>query len=71
AVRLAGGPSAATSAADLRRHLADDLDAPSALAAVDRWVDHALSVVAEDREDEGTAPDVFRRAVDALLGIVL
>ncbi|WP_329234600.1 cysteine--1-D-myo-inosityl 2-amino-2-deoxy-alpha-D-glucopyranoside ligase [Actinoallomurus sp. NBC_01490] len=71
AARLAGGPSAASLVADVRRHLADDLDAPSALGAVDRWVDHALSVVAEDREDEGTAPDLFRLAVDALLGIAL
>jgi len=55
----------------VRRHLADDLDAPSALAAVDRWVDHALSVVAEDREDEATAPDLFRFTVDSLLGVAL
>jgi L-cysteine:1D-myo-inositol 2-amino-2-deoxy-alpha-D-glucopyranoside ligase len=55
----------------MRRQLSDDLDAPAALAAADRWVDHALSVVAEDREDEHTAPDVFRLTVDSLLGIAL
>jgi L-cysteine:1D-myo-inositol 2-amino-2-deoxy-alpha-D-glucopyranoside ligase len=71
AARLAGGPSATALVADLRRHLADDLDAPAALDAVDRWVDHALSVAADDREDAGTAPDLFRLAVDAMLGIAL
>jgi L-cysteine:1D-myo-inositol 2-amino-2-deoxy-alpha-D-glucopyranoside ligase len=69
--QLAGGPAAHDLVADVRRHLADDLNAPAAVAAVDRWVDHALSVVAEDREDEGGAPDVFRLTVDSLLGIAL
>ncbi len=65
------GPAARGLVADVRRHLADDLNAPAALAAVDAWVDHALSVVAEDREDEGAAPDLFRLTADALLGIAL
>ena len=38
AVDLAAGPPAEQVLADVRRHLADDLDAPAALAAVDRWV---------------------------------
>ena len=71
AAQLAGGPAAQDLVAELRRHLSNDLDAPAALAAADRWVDHALSVVAEDREDEHTAPDVFRLTVDSLLGIAL
>ncbi|HZE34258.1 MAG TPA: cysteine--1-D-myo-inosityl 2-amino-2-deoxy-alpha-D-glucopyranoside ligase [Actinoallomurus sp.] len=71
AALLAGGPPVHEVAAEVRRHLANDLDAPSALAALDRWVDHALSVVAEDREDEGAAPELFGRIVDALLGIAL
>jgi L-cysteine:1D-myo-inositol 2-amino-2-deoxy-alpha-D-glucopyranoside ligase len=71
AAQLAGGPPVHEVVAGVRRHLANDLDAPSALAALDRWVDHALSVVAEDREDDGDAPDLFRRTVDSLLGIKL
>jgi hypothetical protein len=34
-------------------------------------VDHALSVVAEDREDEAAAPGLFRLTVDSLLGVAL
>ena len=71
AALLAGGPPVGEVVAEVRRHLANDLDAPSALATLDRWVDHALSVVAEDREDEGGAPGLFGRTVDALLGIAL
>jgi L-cysteine:1D-myo-inositol 2-amino-2-deoxy-alpha-D-glucopyranoside ligase len=71
AALLAGGPPVEEVVAEVRRHLANDLDAPSALAALDRWVDHALSVVAEDREAEGGAPELFGRTVDALLGIAL
>lgn len=45
----------------LREALANDLDAPAALAAVDAWA-------AADGED-GEAPAVARTAVDALLGV--
>ncbi|MET7421890.1 cysteine--1-D-myo-inosityl 2-amino-2-deoxy-alpha-D-glucopyranoside ligase [Dactylosporangium sp. NPDC005555] len=51
----------------LRERLADDLDAPGALAAVDAWVDATLADAGEDRD----APAVLRLAVDALLGIKL
>jgi L-cysteine:1D-myo-inositol 2-amino-2-deoxy-alpha-D-glucopyranoside ligase len=71
ASRLAGGPAAGEVVAAVRRHLADDLDAPAALAAVDRWAGHALSVVAEDRESEAAAPELVRLTVDALLGVAL
>ncbi|HEX2316549.1 MAG TPA: cysteine--1-D-myo-inosityl 2-amino-2-deoxy-alpha-D-glucopyranoside ligase, partial [Thermomonospora sp.] len=43
AVRLPAGPPAATVAAEVRRHLAHDLDAPAALVAVDRWAEQALA----------------------------
>jgi L-cysteine:1D-myo-inositol 2-amino-2-deoxy-alpha-D-glucopyranoside ligase len=51
----------------IREALADDLDAPSALAAVDRWADLQLSHGGE----LAGAPGVVARAVDALLGVRL
>jgi L-cysteine:1D-myo-inositol 2-amino-2-deoxy-alpha-D-glucopyranoside ligase len=71
AVLLPAGPPAEECVARVRRHLADDLDAPAAVTAVDRWVDHALSVTAEDRESDTGAPGRVRATADALLGIAL
>ena len=51
----------------VREALADDLDAPAALAAVDRWVQEQLT---RGGTVEG-APGVVSRAVDALLGVRL
>ena len=51
----------------VRRHLADDLDAPAALAAVDRWVTEAE----RDRGTDESAPGLVSRAVNALLGVRL
>jgi len=67
AVDLATGPPAEQMLADVRRHLADDLDAPAALAAVDRWVTGALA----RGGDAVDAPPLVRRTVDALLGVKL
>ncbi|MEC4016703.1 cysteine--1-D-myo-inosityl 2-amino-2-deoxy-alpha-D-glucopyranoside ligase [Streptomyces sp. H27-D2] len=52
---------------EIREALADDLDSPKALAAVDRW---ALAQTSGDGTDEG-APGLASRAVDALLGVAL
>ncbi|MFF4371030.1 cysteine--1-D-myo-inosityl 2-amino-2-deoxy-alpha-D-glucopyranoside ligase [Streptomyces sp. NPDC001594] len=52
---------------EVREALARDLDAPAALAAVDRWVEAQL---ASDETDE-TAPGLVSRTVDALLGVAL
>jgi L-cysteine:1D-myo-inositol 2-amino-2-deoxy-alpha-D-glucopyranoside ligase len=71
AVLLPAGPPADDVVAQIRRHLADDLDAPAALAAVDRWAGHALSVADEDREIDHAAPARIRAAADALLGVAL
>jgi L-cysteine:1D-myo-inositol 2-amino-2-deoxy-alpha-D-glucopyranoside ligase len=71
AVRLPAGPHADGTIAELRRHLAADLDAPAAIAAVDQWADHALSVVDEGRDTDIAGPQRIRVAVDALLGIAL
>ncbi|AXE25722.1 cysteine--1-D-myo-inosityl 2-amino-2-deoxy-alpha-D-glucopyranoside ligase [Streptomyces globosus] len=52
---------------EVRAALADDLDAPAALAAVDRWVDAQNAADGDDT----TAPGVVSRTVDALLGVAL
>ena len=67
AVSRPSGPPAAATLDGLRRHLADDLDAPGALAVVDRWAAQA------ERRDgtDMAAPGIVSRAVNALLGIRL
>ncbi|MER5933129.1 cysteine--1-D-myo-inosityl 2-amino-2-deoxy-alpha-D-glucopyranoside ligase [Streptomyces sp. NPDC002054] len=52
---------------EVREALADDLNAPAALAAVDHWVERQLVT---DGEDE-SAPGLVSRTVDALLGVAL
>ncbi|MGY1653773.1 cysteine--1-D-myo-inosityl 2-amino-2-deoxy-alpha-D-glucopyranoside ligase [Geodermatophilus sp. SYSU D01119] len=63
--RAAGAPAAPVLAA-LRERLADDLDSPGAIAAVDAWA--AATLAGEGETDDG-APAVVADAVDALLGI--
>ncbi|MDN5917735.1 MAG: cysteine--1-D-myo-inosityl 2-amino-2-deoxy-alpha-D-glucopyranoside ligase [Pseudonocardia sp.] len=67
ALTLDAGPSAEHLVSRLRTHLADDLDTPGALAAVDAWTDEALS----RRGTDTYAPGSAREALDALLGIVV
>lgn len=67
AVRRPAGPAAGPVAEEVRRRLAGDLDAPAALAAVDRWAERAA---AGDGGDPA-APARIRALVDALLGIAL
>ncbi|MEU2365874.1 cysteine--1-D-myo-inosityl 2-amino-2-deoxy-alpha-D-glucopyranoside ligase [Streptomyces noursei] len=67
AVSRPDGPPAEALLEELRAALADDLDAPAALAAVDRW---AASQQDGGGTDEG-APGLVSRAVDALLGVAL
>ena len=67
AVARPDGPPATALLEEVREALARDLDAPAALAAVDRWV-------ARQHEQGGTdpgAPGVVSRTVDALLGVAL
>ncbi|GHI84537.1 cysteine--1-D-myo-inosityl 2-amino-2-deoxy-alpha-D-glucopyranoside ligase [Streptomyces xanthophaeus] len=52
---------------EVREALADDLDAPAALAAVDRWVECQLASGGDDE----SAPGLVSRTVDALLGVAL
>ena len=67
AVSRPDGPPADEVLARVRARLADDLDAPGALAAVDEW--------AEVQESSGGtdagAPGVISRMADALLGVAL
>jgi len=63
AVARDAAPDGAELVAALRAHLADDLDTPGALAAVDAWA-------AADGSDAG-APGLVRDAVDALLGVAM
>ena len=60
-----GAPPAESTVAALRERVADDLDTPGALAAVDAWAALAL---AEGGSDLGAA-GVVARAADALLGV--
>jgi L-cysteine:1D-myo-inositol 2-amino-2-deoxy-alpha-D-glucopyranoside ligase len=67
AVSRPDGPPAETLVEELRDALADDLDAPAALAAFDRW-----AALQEERGGTDTgAPGLASRAVDALLGVAL
>ena len=70
-----GGPDPATLVAQVRAAVSDDLDAPRALEAVDRWADLALSYGQPGGLTDGDviegAPGVAARTVDALLGVRL
>ena len=63
-----GGPDAAATLAAVRGAVADDLDTPRALAAVDEWA--TLALAGSQAPVEG-APGVVARTVDALLGVRL
>ncbi|RFU87230.1 cysteine--1-D-myo-inosityl 2-amino-2-deoxy-alpha-D-glucopyranoside ligase [Streptomyces triticagri] len=67
AVSRPDGPSAEALVDEIRSALADDLDSPAALLAVDRWAERQ----ADTGGDEEGAPGVVSRAVDALLGVAL
>ncbi len=67
ATALPAGPDATDVVARLRRYLADDLDTPKALAALDGWCTDALEYGGDDPD----APGAVAAAVDALLGVDL
>ena len=67
AVSLHSAPPGADVVAEVRRQLADDLDAPAAVIAVDRWAAEAVRVGGRDV----AAPALIRTAVSALLGVKL
>ncbi|GFG75600.1 cysteine--1-D-myo-inosityl 2-amino-2-deoxy-alpha-D-glucopyranoside ligase [Mycobacterium botniense] len=67
ATALPAGPAAEDVIARVRRYLADDLDTPKALAALDGWAADALEYGGDDKD----APALVAKAVDALLGVAL
>jgi L-cysteine:1D-myo-inositol 2-amino-2-deoxy-alpha-D-glucopyranoside ligase len=67
AVAATTGPSGTAVLAGVRERLADDLDAPGALAVVDAWADASLA----GDGDDSSAPALVRATVDALLGVLL
>jgi L-cysteine:1D-myo-inositol 2-amino-2-deoxy-alpha-D-glucopyranoside ligase len=71
AVSLPTGPDATAVLAQVRERLADDLDAPGALAAVDAWASQALGAGSARPDGDEKAPALVRDLVDALLGVAL
>jgi len=67
ATALPAGPDAADVIARVRGYLADDLNTPKALAALDGWATDALEYGGHDP----AAPRAVATAVDALLGVDL
>jgi L-cysteine:1D-myo-inositol 2-amino-2-deoxy-alpha-D-glucopyranoside ligase len=64
---LPAGPDAGDVVARVRQYLADDLDTPKALAALDGWTTDALEYGGHDAE----APRTVAALSDALLGVEL
>ena len=71
AVSAPGAPAADAVLSGLRRHLADDLDAPGALAVVDRWAEDTRLRGGGPGAEDTTAGPLVRDAVLALLGVRL
>ncbi|GAA2020536.1 cysteine--1-D-myo-inosityl 2-amino-2-deoxy-alpha-D-glucopyranoside ligase [Pseudokineococcus marinus] len=75
AVAMPQGPDAARVLDGVRSRLADDLDAPGALAVVDAWVDaqlaQDLSHAPGDPQGDAAAPALVADVVEALLGVPL
>ena len=61
------GPNAIPTLEAVRAALSDDLDAPRALNAIDRWVERQRT----QGGDDPSAPGLIARLADALLGIAL
>ncbi|MEV4748485.1 cysteine--1-D-myo-inosityl 2-amino-2-deoxy-alpha-D-glucopyranoside ligase [Streptosporangium amethystogenes subsp. fukuiense] len=67
AAGLQTGPDADVVLDRVRARMADDLDAPGALAVIDDWAERALSEGGRDPD----APLLVRRIADTLLGVAL
>ena len=64
------GPSGEAFLTAVRDRLTDDLDSPGALRLADEWADQTLTP-SPDIPTDPTAPALFSRTLDALLGIRL
>lgn len=67
ATALPAGPDATDVLARVRTYLADDLNTPKALVALDAWCTEAL----DDGGSDAQAPEIVASAIDALLGVAL
>lgn len=67
ATSMPGGPDATDVIGRVRRYLADDLNTPKVLAALDGWADDAIGYGGHDP----AAPRLVADAIDALLGVTL
>jgi len=67
AVAKPTGPPAQPVLRQVRDRLADDLDAPGALSAVDAWA----AAVVSGQGDDPASPEIVRQTVDTLLGVEL
>ena len=65
ALSVDGAPDSEDVVEQVRRHVADDLDTPGALVAVDRWAKECLTRGGGDPTSAG----VLARALDAILGV--
>ena len=65
ALSVNSAPASEETIERVRRHVADDLDVPGALDAVDRWAKECLSRGGHD----ATSAGVLARALDAILGV--
>jgi L-cysteine:1D-myo-inositol 2-amino-2-deoxy-alpha-D-glucopyranoside ligase len=69
AVQAPAGPDGQAVLDRVRERLADDLDTPAAIAAIDRWA--RTTVERSSDSDDPTAPRLVADIADALLGIQL
>jgi L-cysteine:1D-myo-inositol 2-amino-2-deoxy-alpha-D-glucopyranoside ligase len=71
AVALPGAPSAESVLVGVRSHLSDDLDAPGALAVIDRWADDTRLRAGGPGAEDAAAGSLVRDVALALLGVRL
>jgi L-cysteine:1D-myo-inositol 2-amino-2-deoxy-alpha-D-glucopyranoside ligase len=71
AVAEPSGPPAGATLAAVRAALADDLDTPAALDAIDEWVAAQQDSGDDAPDDDRAAPELIRRTADAILGLDL
>ncbi len=71
AIAAPGAPSAESVLAGVRIHLSDDLDAPGALAVIDRWAQDTLLRAGGPGAEDAAAGPLVRDVALALLGVRL